>query len=62
MINESIKIAKQRHKTYVWLGVWEGNPKAIKFYQRHGFVVFSQHQFKLGNDIQTDIMMKLELM
>lgn len=61
LINESIGIARKKNKTYVWLGVWEGNLKAISFYQNHGFEVFSQHQFTLGKDIQTDIMMKLQL-
>ncbi len=61
LINESINIAKQRKKNYVWLGVWEENFRAISFYQRNGFVVFDKHQFKLGNDIQMDIMMKLIL-
>ncbi|MBC7398621.1 MAG: GNAT family N-acetyltransferase [Mucilaginibacter sp.] len=61
LINEIIKIAKLSNKTYIWLGVWEMNLRGIKFYQKNGFVIFDQHQFKVGNDIQTDIMMKLEL-
>lgn len=61
MINESINIARQRNKTYIWLGVWEVNLRGISFYQKNGFVIFAQHRFKVGNDIQTDIMMKLEL-
>jgi ribosomal protein S18 acetylase RimI-like enzyme len=61
LLNESINIAKQRNKTYVWLGVWEQNIRAIQFYQKNGFVIFDKHLFTLGNDIQTDIMMKFEL-
>ena len=37
------------------------NPRAISFYKKNGFVEFDKHIFKLGNDEQTDIMMKLEL-
>lgn len=53
--------AMQNNVEYIWLGVWEKNQNAIKFYQRNGFVKFDEHIFKLGNDEQTDIMMKLML-
>ena len=46
---------------YIWLGVWEKNTSAIGFYKKNGFVEFGKHVFKLGNDEQTDIMMKLVL-
>ena len=46
---------------YVWLGVWEENLRAINFYKKNGFSEFSKHVFRLGNDEQTDIMMKLEM-
>jgi ribosomal protein S18 acetylase RimI-like enzyme len=45
----------------MWLGVWEENPRAIRFYQKQGFVEFDQHIFQLGEDAQTDILMKLNL-
>ena len=35
--------------------------RAINFYKKNGFVEFDKHVFKLGNDEQTDIMMKLKL-
>lgn len=44
--------------SYVWLGVWDQNHKAIRFYQRHGFEVFSSHEFVLGSDKQTDLLLK----
>jgi ribosomal protein S18 acetylase RimI-like enzyme len=58
---KAIQIAEQKQAHYVWLGVWEENPRAIRFYQKNGFVAFDKHIFKLGNDEQTDIMMKLML-
>lgn len=61
LYNQAIKIARQKNMDYVWLGVWEENPRAINFYQKNGFVEFDKHIFKLGNDEQTDIMMKLKL-
>jgi len=49
-------IAKQLR--YIWLGVWEHNQNAIRFYEREGFAQFSTHQFVLGSDVQTDILMR----
>lgn len=57
----AIKIAKEKGVIYVWLGVWEENTRAINFYKKNGFVEFDRHIFMLGNDEQTDIMMKLKL-
>jgi ribosomal protein S18 acetylase RimI-like enzyme len=50
--------AQQRHCSYIWLGVWEHNKNAIRFYQRHGFELYGEHHFLLGSDLQTDILMK----
>jgi len=61
LYNKAIELAKEKNVEYVWLGVWEQNPRAIRFYEKNGFVAFDKHIFNLGNDEQTDIMMKLEL-
>lgn len=61
LYDKAIQIAKQENAEYVWLGVWEENLRAISFYKKNGFVEFDKHIFKLGNDEQTDIMMKLKL-
>lgn len=61
LYDKAIELAKEKNVEYVWLGVWEQNPRAIRFYEKNGFVAFDKHVFKLGNDEQTDIMMKLEL-
>ncbi|GAB3931767.1 GNAT family N-acetyltransferase [Mucilaginibacter myungsuensis] len=55
----AIQTAKDKKLKYVWLGVWEHNQKAIKFYQRHGFKIFGEHDFMLGKDKQVDKLMKL---
>lgn len=55
---KAIDNAMQRSADYVWLGVWEENPRAISFYKKNGFVEFDQHSFMFGDDKQTDIMMK----
>ena len=61
LYDKAIEVAKQKNADYVWLGVWEDNPRAISFYKKNGFVEFDKHIFKLGNDEQIDIMMKLNL-
>ena len=61
LYDKAIDIAKQKNAEYVWLGVWEKNSRAINFYKKNGFVEFDKHVFKLGNDEQIDIMMRLKL-
>lgn len=61
LYNKAIEIAQQKDMNYIWLGVWEENPRAISFYKKNGFVEFDRHIFKLGDDEQKDIMMKLIL-
>jgi ribosomal protein S18 acetylase RimI-like enzyme len=61
LFDKAIAIAKQQHLAYVWLGVWEENKRALQFYTKNGFVEFDQHVFVLGDEAQTDIMMKLAL-
>jgi len=61
LYEQALRLATQAQADYVWLGVWEENPRAIRFYKKNGFVEFDKHVFKLGDDEQTDILMKLPL-
>ena len=61
LLDKAIEISREKNAKSVWLGVWEKNYKAIRFYQKNGFVEFGKHPFILGDDIQTDILMKLQL-
>lgn len=61
LYDKSLAIAKEKNADYVWLGVWEKNTRAIQFYSKNGFVEFDQHIFMFGNEKQTDIMMRKEL-
>ncbi len=61
LYDKALQIAKQFKMNYLWLGVWEENPRAIQFYKKNGFEEFDKHIFTLGNEKQTDIMMKLKL-
>jgi ribosomal protein S18 acetylase RimI-like enzyme len=44
-----------------WLGVWALNYKAVNFYKQWGFELFGSHKFRLGDDMQTDVLMKKKL-
>src|SRR5690606_3301717 len=61
LYDKAIEIANEKDAEYIWLGVWEENSRAIHFYKKNGFVEFDKHIFKLGDDEQTDVMMKLRL-
>ena len=61
LLNKAIEICIEKNAQSLWLGVWERNYKAIRFYQKNGFVEFGKHPFILGDDIQTDILMKRHL-
>lgn len=61
LYEKAIEVAGQMGKTYVWLGVWEENKRALQFYKKNGLVAFDKHIFRLGDDEQTDIMMRLAL-
>ena len=50
--------SRDHKKDWLWLGVWEHNPKAQHFYQKLGYEKFSEHRFMLGNDPQTDWLMR----
>jgi len=58
LYNNALQIAIQAKADYLWLGVWEFNHRAIRFYTKNGFTQFDKHIFRVGNDNQTDIMMK----
>lgn len=61
LYEKALEVAREAKASWVWLGVWEENPRAISFYKKNGFVEFDKHIFKLGDDEQTDLMMKLML-
>ena len=61
MLNEIASLARKGGKRYLWLGVWQQNPGAIRFYERHGFVIFGEHPYYIGSDRQMDWMMRRKL-
>ncbi|WP_035673294.1 GNAT family N-acetyltransferase [Flavobacterium sp. 83] len=61
LIDEVKKIALKTDVDYIWLGVWEENHRALRFYTKNGFVEFDKHVFTLGNEQQTDLLMQFPI-
>lgn len=61
LYEKALQTARKLNADYIWLGVWEENERALHFYRKNGFIQFGMHIFRLGNDEQTDLMMKLPL-
>lgn len=53
--------ARTHDHDVMWLGVWEYNPRAQRFYEKNGFRIVGKHTFLLGSDPQTDLLMQREL-
>jgi diamine N-acetyltransferase len=58
MMNEALRLARDKKYDWIWLGVWERNFKAQEFYTRWGFERFSEHVFQMGDDPQTDWLLR----
>lgn len=58
LYDKALEIAIHQNKKYIWLGVWEENKRAVSFYTKNGFTEFDKHIFRLGDEEQTDLMMK----
>ncbi|MBE7081622.1 MAG: GNAT family N-acetyltransferase [Clostridiales bacterium] len=61
LMKKAIDIANEKNKKYVWLGVWEHNEKAKRFYKKEGFYKIGEHSFFMGDDEQTDYLMRKDL-
>jgi ribosomal protein S18 acetylase RimI-like enzyme len=61
LLDQAVKVAQEYRVDYIWLGVWEENHRALQFYAKNGFVTFDKHIFILGNDQQTDLLMRLPI-
>ena len=61
LFDNALEIGRKKNLEYVWLGVWEENHRAIRFYGKNGFEIFGKHDFVLGEDVQTDLLMKMKI-
>jgi diamine N-acetyltransferase len=61
LMEKGVAIARRKGKKRVWLGVWERNARAIRFYEKEGFRKVSTHSFVMGDERQTDFIMQRDL-
>ncbi len=61
LMNACFKLAQEKKIEWLWLGVWEKNARAQKFYTKLGFERFGEHIFQMGEDPQTDWLMKKKM-
>ena len=57
MMNEVEDLARSLGGRTLCLGVWEHNPRAIRFYEKIGFTDAGSQPYLLGEDLQTDRVM-----
>lgn len=58
LMREALEYAASKSFDWIWLGVWEKNIAAQAFYSRWGFERFSEHIFQMGDDPQTDWLLR----
>jgi ribosomal protein S18 acetylase RimI-like enzyme len=61
LLNFAFDVAANKGVNFIWLGVWEHNLRAIKLYESLSFVHCGSHDFMLGSDRQTDLLLRKEL-
>jgi GNAT superfamily N-acetyltransferase len=53
--------ARRRGVAELYLSVFEDNPRAQRFYARHGFEPVGHYDFMVGTHADVDIVMRLKL-
>ena len=61
LLQDALDTAAREGCDWLWLGVWEHNPKAMTFYRKFGLEVVGTHAFMLGQDRQRDLIMSVKL-
>jgi diamine N-acetyltransferase len=61
LMQASLDEAEKRGCDTIWLDVWEENPRGIGFYRKWGFEKVGTQTFKLGDDLQRDLIMQRPL-
>lgn len=61
LLDYAYDLATKEKRECIWLGVWEENKNALRFYDAFGFKQAGAHDFYVGADKQTDLIMIKEL-
>lgn len=57
MMLHALECARSEGFQYIWLGVWQQNERAIKFYKDFGFEIIGVKQFIIGEEVNDDYVM-----
>lgn len=49
LFNDSIDLAMQYKQKGIWLNVWTGNPRALRFYEKQGFIKKGETFFRISD-------------
>jgi len=58
LMEHALDEARRAGAEYVWLGVWERNLSATRFWEKQGFVEFGSHPFRFGEIEHTDLLLR----
>ncbi|KAJ3304499.1 hypothetical protein HDV03_002708 [Kappamyces sp. JEL0829] len=61
MMNHCLELARKEGMTTLWLGVWENNLAALKFYKKFGFTQCGEKTFLVGSVVDRDLVFRLRL-
>ncbi len=63
-INYCFEVSRKLGMKTCWLGVWDGNAKAISFYKKIGFTEVGSERFHIGSQefVDTDLIFEIPLL
>jgi GNAT superfamily N-acetyltransferase len=61
LLDKALDEARTASVDYLWLGVWERNARARRFWTQMGFVESGSHAFRFGGVEHRDLMMRRQL-
>lgn len=61
LMDRAMEILQEYKTSVVWLGVWENNQRAQKFYKKYGFQDVGYHDFVIGTTVDRDLLFQLNL-
>jgi ribosomal protein S18 acetylase RimI-like enzyme len=61
LMKSVLEKARSDQRGSIWLGVWQHNARAIRFYEKWGFKRVGEQTFTVGTDVQRDVVFELAL-
>ena len=61
LFEQALQEAEDAKARYLWLGVWERNPRGKAFWERMGFAQAGTHPFDFGGTRHIDLVMRRQL-